>query len=110
MYLGRIVELANSAELFANPKHPYTQALLAAAPIPDPVIERTREVIRIPGDLPSPADPPDGCRFNTRCPFVQPGRCFDEEPLLRTVDGHEVACHFVEEIRAGRIRPAVATT
>ena len=59
----------------------------------------------MPGDLPSPANPPGGCRFHTRCPFVQPTRCADEEPLLREVDGHLVACHFVEEIQAGAITP-----
>jgi peptide/nickel transport system ATP-binding protein len=100
MYLGKVVEVAGGDELYETPLHPYTIALLSAIPIPDPVVERARTVIQIPGDLPSPADPPAGCRFHTRCPFVRSSRCADEEPMLRTVAGHQVACHFVEEIRA----------
>jgi peptide/nickel transport system ATP-binding protein len=69
------------------------------------VVERQRRAIRVGGDLPSPVDPPHACRFHTRCPFVQPTRCADEEPVLRDVDGHLVACHYAEEIRAGRITP-----
>jgi peptide/nickel transport system ATP-binding protein len=105
MYLGQVVELAPADDLYENPLHPYTIALLSAIPIPDPVIERNRNVIHIAGDLPSPANPPSGCRFHTRCPFVQPTRCTDEEPTLREVAGHGVACHFAEEIKAGRISP-----
>jgi peptide/nickel transport system ATP-binding protein len=109
MYLGRIVESGPSDAVFEEPLHPYTVALLSAIPIPDPEIERTRTAIRVQGDLPSPANPPAACRFHTRCPFVQPTRCRDEEPLLRPVDGHLVACHFAEQVRAGKITPVERT-
>jgi oligopeptide/dipeptide ABC transporter ATP-binding protein len=105
MYLGKIVEIAPADDLYDNPLHPYTITLLSAIPIPDPVVERTRTSIRVQGDLPSPANPPKACRFHTRCPFVQPTRCTDEEPLLRPIDGHMVACHYAEGIRAGSIAP-----
>jgi peptide/nickel transport system ATP-binding protein len=105
MYLGKIVEVAPADDLYDNPLHPYTLTLLSAIPIPDPEIERTRTAIRVQGDLPSPANPPTACRFHTRCPFVQPTRCRDEEPLLRPIDGHMVACHFAEQVRAGEIKP-----
>jgi peptide/nickel transport system ATP-binding protein len=92
MYLGRIVELADSAELFANPKHPYTQALLAAAPIPDPVIERTRPRKIITGELPSPLNPPPGCVFHPRCPLATED-CKKAVPVQRELaPGHMVAC------------------
>ncbi len=107
MYLGSIVEVSPAGELYENPLHPYTISLLSAVPIPDPVVERQRETILLQGDLPSPANPPPACRFHTRCPYVQPTRCRDERPELRTLSsGHEVACHWAEEIRAGTIRPA----
>ncbi|WP_329125213.1 ABC transporter ATP-binding protein [Streptomyces sp. NBC_01465] len=97
MYLGQIVEQAPTAELFADPKHPYTQALLSAAPVPDPVTQRTRERIVLHGDLPSPLDPPAGCRFHTRCPLAV-DRCRTEVPELRTLDGgRQVSCHLVAE-------------
>ncbi len=105
MYLGKIVEVAPADGLYENPLHPYTITLLSAIPIPDPVVERTRRPIRVQGDLPSPANPPGACRFHTRCPFVQESLCRDEEPMLRAVDDHIVACHYVEDIKAGRITP-----
>jgi peptide/nickel transport system ATP-binding protein len=106
MYLGWIVEISSAAELYENPLHPYTISLLSAVPIPDPVVERNRESILLAGDLPSPANPPKACRFHTRCPYVQPTRCRDEVPPLRTLgSGHDVACHWAEQIREGTIRP-----
>lgn len=75
-------------------------------PIPDPVVERRRRPLLLAGDLPMPANPPPACRVHTRCPYVQPTRCRDEAPLLRTLStGHSVACHWAEEIRAGRLEP-----
>jgi peptide/nickel transport system ATP-binding protein len=106
MYLGKIVEVSPAEELYDNPLHPYTISLLSAVPIPDPEVERERETILLAGDLPSPANPPAGCRFHTRCPFVQEKRCRDEEPALRKLEGmHWSACHWAEEIKAGAIRP-----
>ena len=93
MYLGLLVETAESEELYQNPLHPYTQALLAASPIPDPKVERKRTVLL--GDVPSPIDPPPGCRFHTRCPLVQE-ICRKERPLMREIKPeHHVACHLV---------------
>jgi peptide/nickel transport system ATP-binding protein len=106
MYLGSIVEISPAEELYDNPLHPYTISLLSAVPIPDPVVERQRETILLPGDLPSPANPPHACRFHTRCPYIQPTRCTEDVPPLRKLsDGHVVACHWAEDIKAGRIQP-----
>ena len=94
MYLGKLGELADQAELYANPLHPYTQALLGAVPIPDPVIEEKRQRIILEGDVPSPANPPEGCNFSTRCPKVM-DICRQEDPEFRDLGGgHWVACHL----------------
>ena len=105
MYLGSIGEVSPAEELYDNPLHPYTISLLSSVPIPDPQVERARERILLAGDLPSPANPPPACRFHTRCPYVQPTRCRDEAPPLRLTEGHLVACHWAEEIKAGEIEP-----
>ena len=95
MYLGKIMELAPTADLYATPHHPYTTALLSAVPLPDPRSERTRERIILQGDLPSPVNPPQGCVFNTRCWKAQ-DKCRTEVPQLLTIGKSQVACHFPE--------------
>ena len=97
MYVGKIVELANRDQLYNNPLHPYTQALLSAIPIPDPKIEGRRKRIILSGDIPSPVNPPSGCRFHTRCPIAFE-RCKLDIPVFKEYEpGHFAACHWVEE-------------
>jgi peptide/nickel transport system ATP-binding protein len=105
MYLGKIVEIADRSTLFANPRHPYTRALLSAVPVPDPTAKRDRIILT--GDVPSPINPPSGCRFHTRCPYVF-DRCRVEEPVLRDMaEGQKAACHL-DELPALRTLPQAA--
>ncbi len=98
MYVGKIVELANTEELFANPLHPYTEALLSAVPKPDPRLRNKGIRIRLEGEVADPSQPPSGCYFHPRCPYAQ-DRCRQEEPPVREMtDGHWVACRFAEEL------------
>jgi peptide/nickel transport system ATP-binding protein len=109
MYLGGIVEESEAGELYEAPLHPYTRALMSAVPVPDPTVEDQREQILLMGDLPSPSNPPSGCRFHTRCPWRQGTLCDTERPQLRVVEldgvtpGHRVACHWAEQIAAGEV-------
>lgn len=96
MYLGKVVEIAEKKEMFDSPLHPYTKALLSSIPVPDPTLKRDRVILK--GDVPSPIDPPGGCRFHTRCPFAVE-KCKQEEPPLRElVNNHFVSCHFAETL------------
>ncbi|MBC5825418.1 MAG: dipeptide ABC transporter ATP-binding protein [Candidatus Eremiobacteraeota bacterium] len=109
MYVGAIMELADREELYERPLHPYTQSLLSAIPIPDPRAEIRRERIILQGDIPSPVNPPSGCRFHTRCPIAFE-RCRLEVPAFANYGGHYVACHAVEQLGGGQpdIRPSAA--
>ena len=106
LYLGKVMEIADAELLYAAPKHPYTQALLSAVPVPDPEVERNKTVIPLVGDLPHPMAPPSGCVFRTRCPRAQ-ARCAAEVPQIRGDTHHAVACHFPGPLSAEEIAGAL---
>jgi len=95
MYLGKIVEIGSSEELYRNPVHPYTQALFSAIPVPDPTVKKQRMILK--GDVPSPMSPPPGCRFQTRCPYMTEKCRSQEPPLVEVKPGHHTACHYSEK-------------
>jgi oligopeptide transport system ATP-binding protein len=97
MYLGKLVEVAAADEIYQKPLHPYTQALISAVPVPDPQVEKKRKRIVLQGDVPSPINPPKGCHFNTRCPYVMP-ICKEQEPPLKDAgNGHYAACFLLDK-------------
>ncbi|WBU65179.1 oligopeptide/dipeptide ABC transporter ATP-binding protein [Paracoccus aerodenitrificans] len=107
MYLGRVMEIAEAGSLYADPQHPYTQALLSAVPVPDPVLERNKTIIPLAGDLPSPMSPPSGCVFRTRCPRELPA-CAQTQPALAGEATHLTACHFPGPLTQKEIALATA--
>ncbi|HYU62340.1 MAG TPA: oligopeptide/dipeptide ABC transporter ATP-binding protein [Verrucomicrobiae bacterium] len=100
MYLGKLVEIADSTDVYSSPKHPYTKALLSAIPVPDPKVQRGRRLVDLSGEIPSPINPPSGCRFHTRCPIARvPTPCAeDDPPLEEKVRTHFAACHFSQDV------------
>ncbi len=115
MYLGALVEESSADELYDTPLHPYTRALMSAVPVPDPVVEDSRQQLLLAGDLPSPSNPPTGCRFHTRCPWKQDTKCDETRPELRAIQvegaskDHRVACHWAEQIASGELQPHTVT-
>jgi peptide/nickel transport system ATP-binding protein len=109
MYVGKLVELASTDELFTQPQHPYTEALLSAVPQPDPLLRDQKQRIVLEGEVPDPADPPGGCYFHPRCPYSDGSSCVNEAPTLReTSPVHFVACHYAEKLSlAGVVAPGV---
>jgi peptide/nickel transport system ATP-binding protein len=109
MYLGKLVEVGNSADIYERPAHPYTHGLLNTIPVPDPEVERAKHGVAVAGELPSAMDPPSGCRFRTRCPLAQ-DICAAEEPVLRAFGGeHKAACHFPLQTPAEGSAPRTAS-